>query len=122
MEGWKQGLPPGYDEGTRGAGIRYGRLYTVTACTTNSTSTMFIGDWYASNSNYVSVFDPLPKAEQGSLIALARMELLGINPLRMDPVRKPASVGRARPFRHLPRGKLDRWASLKEKRAAWGIA
>lgn len=111
--------------GTRGSETGgYRVIYTTipTTATTTATSctvTISYGRNFA-NANWVSVADPLPKAEHDSLIALHRMFLLGIDPLRTAPVLKPACVGRARTFRHLPRGKLDRWPSLKEKRIAWG--
>lgn len=107
--------------GTTGSGVVRGRIYTFTTANTTNSTTATISDWYPSNCNYVSTLEPLPKALTDSLIALERMALLGINPLPMVPVRKPASVGGARAFRHLPRGKLDHWPSLNEKRMAWGL-
>lgn len=61
------------------------------------------------------------RAVHESVAQMERIRMFTDGP-HYGPVRSLEISPQVRSFRHLPRGKLDRWRSLKEKRRAWGIA
>lgn len=95
----------------------YGQVYFETIPITRfSVSTHYIGI-------SKKFLEELSRAETGAAAWLRRMELL-----RMPPYTPLVFAGRAQLAhrRHelapLPRGRVKRWRSLKEKRIAWGTA
>lgn len=95
--------------------------YTATMLTsdTRPTSTHTTHRWIRNWRE--PLFEPLDnRSVHESIVQMARIRMFTDGPYSTA-VRKLEHTDAARPFRHLPRGKLDRWRSLKEKRRAWGF-
>ena len=97
----------------RGAMYRIRTATTTTTTATNCTATTITVNCYYSASNYQVYSVEEPPKVQPEYLALRRVVLSG-EPRGQMPVGRCALAA-------LPRGKLVRWKSLKEKRAAWGI-
>lgn len=100
------------------------QITTATTATTSATTVCICDDQiHYSARNYEPFYiEPLPKCETDSEIQMARMAVFGVDPLRLEVVRRPTCVGIGRSYRHRPRSKLRYWRSLNEKRMAWGIS
>lgn len=95
------------------------------SCPTTTATYTMTSPWRETTWETYTVNEPmfdasLPKAEHESIIQMRRIRLFGGRRAHPRP-RAQRGYGRiiAAP---LPRQKLRRWKSLKEKRQAWGIA
>ena len=92
---------------------------TTSTTTTHYTLCRYCDYTVTATSNYRAFKADLPKAEHNSVIQMRRIRLLAI---RMPYPRHRAQrqCGRS-PVARLPRQKIRRWKSLKEKREGWGL-
>jgi hypothetical protein len=101
----------GWQDVTCGSGCTTMTI-TCDATATTTYSTDGYGYWTAT-SNWQSVQNEDAPRLPPEYLKLRRVVLGALPKAQMAPGRSPLA--------RLPRGKLDRWKSLKEKRLAWGL-